>query len=76
MGTIYEDPRSLAEPTQCQKCKYYLGFLDKVEDICCKAFPWGIPEKYLFDDEPHSTKDEEQEGDFVFELSATWKKLI
>jgi len=71
-----EDPAGLAATTQCLRCKHFIGYSAAANDAICNAYPWGIPDKYMFDDEPHSTKDSKQDGTFIYEISDIWRDLL
>jgi hypothetical protein len=43
---------------------------DNVDGITCKAFPGGIPDKILVEQEKHTKVLPGQTGDFVFERAA------
>ena len=75
MAGYNENPANLPRAKQCQMCKHSLGYSEKVNDLVCKAFPLGIPEEYLWEDEKHNKVHPEQEGQFIFEKSDTWPSL-
>ena len=45
--------------SKCWFCKHF-------SDYCCDAFPSGIPDKYLSENQIHTQVDKKQEGEFVF----------
>lgn len=36
--------------SDCDKCKFYTGLNQETKQMTCKAFPTGIPVKYVFGD--------------------------
>jgi hypothetical protein len=65
-GAMTEDPAGLAATTQCQRCKHFGGWNEKEEAINCKAYPAGIPEVLLFDEEPHTGIRPGQTGAYIY----------
>lgn len=50
---------------ECMDCQHLDR--DNVEGITCKAFPGGIPDLILVEQEKHATPVNGQVGNFVFE---------
>ena len=65
-GLLSEDPKGLSATTQCQRCINYHGYSKDANNATCKAFPEGIPDKYLFDEEPHDKVDPLQNGLYIY----------
>lgn len=49
------------ENIRCASCKNYFS------DLVCQAFPKGIPEEILIDENDHSKPLPDQDNDIVFE---------
>jgi len=48
---------------RCISCKHFIN--DK--KFTCKAFPKGIPNKFIYNEKKHDHKVDGQTGDFVYD---------
>ena len=55
----------------CMDCKHYDR--DNHDGITCKAFPRGIPDNILVEQEKHTKPVKGQSGDYVFEAVELWR---
>lgn len=68
MAGYNENPMNLPRAKQCQLCVHFKGVSDAINEPVCLAFPWGIPEEYIWEDKMHNEIDPEQEGTTIYEI--------
>lgn len=66
MAGYNENPENLPRTKQCQLCEHFQGYSEVMKNVTCRAFPFKIPDSYLFEDILHREIDPDQKGIFVF----------